>query len=151
VFRLQLCLYWMVLTEVFGKEYYVKGGSLSTSLKSLTLCCFVEKDPATKATDAPQPYGFLCNPMMKRKMIIFSVFPSNGAQVERNWQGKTAVLGGKSCLIATLSTTNPTQTDLGSNPDLCGGRPAAYRLYHGTALLTFIYGEYQKMRCIWLD
>jgi hypothetical protein len=30
--------------------------------------------------------------------------------------------------------TNPTQTDPGSNPGLRGGRPAANRLSHGTAL-----------------
>jgi hypothetical protein len=34
---------------------------------------FVVKGPAAEATDAPQPYGLLCNPMMKtkRKMISF--------------------------------------------------------------------------------
>jgi hypothetical protein len=40
---------------------------------------------------------------------------------------------GKTCPSATLSTTNPTWTDPGSNPDLRGGRPAANRLSHGTA------------------
>jgi hypothetical protein len=33
-----------------------------------------------------------------------------------------------------LSTANPTWTDLGSNPGLRGGRPAANRMSHGTAL-----------------
>jgi hypothetical protein len=44
----------------------------------------VEKGPAAEATDAPQPEGFLCNPVMKmkRKMIIFFIFPSNGTPVE---------------------------------------------------------------------
>jgi hypothetical protein len=51
------------------------------------------KDPAAEATDAPQPCGLLCNPVMK--MISFFVFPSNGAPVEWNWQGKTEVLGEK--------------------------------------------------------
>jgi hypothetical protein len=32
-----------------------------------------------------------------------------------------------------LYTTNPTWTDPGSNPGLCGGRPATNRLSHGTA------------------
>jgi hypothetical protein len=32
-----------------------------------------------------------------------------------------------------LSTTNPTWTDPGSNPGLCGERPATNRLSHGTA------------------
>jgi hypothetical protein len=34
---------------------------------------------------------------------------------------------------ATLSITNPTWTDTGSNPGLCGERPATNRLSHGTA------------------
>jgi hypothetical protein len=37
--------------------------------------------------------------------------------------------------VPILSTTNPTWTDPGSNPGLRrGGRPAANRLSHGTAL-----------------
>jgi hypothetical protein len=39
----------------------------------------------------------------------------------------------KTCPSATLSTTNPTWTDPGSNPGLRGGRLAANRLSHGTA------------------
>jgi hypothetical protein len=45
----------------------------------------VETGPAADATDAPQPYGFLCNPVMKMKMkmmIIFCPLQSNGALVE---------------------------------------------------------------------
>jgi hypothetical protein len=53
----------------------------------------VMKGPAADATDAPQPWRFLCNPVMK--IIIFYPFPSNGAPVEWNWQGKTEVLGEK--------------------------------------------------------
>jgi hypothetical protein len=40
---------------------------------------------------------------------------------------------GKTCPSATLSTTNPTWTDPGSNPGLRGERPATNRLSHGTA------------------
>jgi hypothetical protein len=40
----------------------------------------------------------------------------------------------KTCPSATLSTTNPTWTEPGSNPGLRGGRPAVNRLSHGTAL-----------------
>jgi hypothetical protein len=49
------------------------------------------KGPAADATDAPQPRGLLCNHIMKMKMIIifFCPFPSIGAPVEWNWQGKT--------------------------------------------------------------
>ena len=99
---------------------------------------FAVKGPAADATDAPQPQGLLCNPVMKikRKIISFFIFPSNGAPVEWNWQGKTEVLGEKICPSATLSTTNPTRTDPGSNLGLRGERPANNRLSHGTARLT---------------
>jgi hypothetical protein len=40
----------------------------------------------------------------------------------------------KTCPIATLSTTNPTWTDLGTNPGLRGMRPATDGLSHGTAI-----------------
>jgi hypothetical protein len=39
----------------------------------------------------------------------------------------------KTCPSATLSTTNPTWTDPGSNPGLHGGRLAANSLSHGMA------------------
>jgi hypothetical protein len=39
----------------------------------------------------------------------------------------------KTCSSATLSTTNPTWTDPGSNPILRSERPATNRLSHGTA------------------
>ena len=50
----------------------------------------MEKGPAADATDAPQAWGLLCNPVMK---ISFFIFPCNGAPVEWYWQGKTKVLG----------------------------------------------------------
>jgi hypothetical protein len=42
---------------------------------------FVEKDPAAEATDAPQPYGSLCNLCDEDNQFFFT-FPSNGAPVE---------------------------------------------------------------------
>jgi hypothetical protein len=42
----------------------------------------------------------------------------------------------KTCPSVTLSTTNPTWTDPGSNPGLRGERPATNRLSHGTADVT---------------
>ena len=42
-------------------------------------------------TDGPQPWGLLCNPVMK--MVIFFVFPCNRSPVEWHWQGKTKILG----------------------------------------------------------
>jgi hypothetical protein len=49
--------------------------------------------------------------------------------------GENRSTRGKPCPSATMSTTNPTWTDPGSNPDLRGGRPATNRLSHGTARL----------------
>jgi hypothetical protein len=48
--------------------------------------------------------------------------------------GKNRSTPGKTCPSATLSTTNPTWTDPGSNLGLRGGRPATDGLSHGTAL-----------------
>jgi hypothetical protein len=39
---------------------------------------------------------------------------------------------------ATLSTTNPTWTDPGSNPGLRNEKPATNRLSHGTALVNIL-------------
>jgi hypothetical protein len=48
-------------------------------------------------------------------------------------KGENRSTRGKTCPSASLSTTNPTWTDPGSNPALRDGRPAANRLSHGTA------------------
>jgi hypothetical protein len=47
--------------------------------------------------------------------------------------GENRSTPGKTCHSATLSTTNPTWTDQGSNPYPRGERPATSRLSHGTA------------------
>jgi hypothetical protein len=47
--------------------------------------------------------------------------------------GETEELG-ENLPSATLSTTNPTWIDPGTNPGLRGERPATNRLSHGTAL-----------------
>jgi hypothetical protein len=79
--------------------------------------------------------SLLCNPMRKvMKMTrFFMLFHFNGAPVEWNWQGKTEVLGEKTCPSTTLSTTNYTWNDPGSNPGLTSERPATNGLSHGTA------------------
>ena len=46
--------------------------------------------------------------------------------------GENRSTRGKTCPSATLSTTNPTWTDPGSNPGLRDGRPATNGLSHGT-------------------
>jgi hypothetical protein len=80
---------------------------------------------------------------MKRKMISFFLFLQI---MEHPWnkidRGKTEVLGGKTCPSATLSTTNPTWTNPGSNLGLPGGRAATNRLSHGTATTRdFLYNS----------
>jgi hypothetical protein len=47
--------------------------------------------------------------------------------------GENRSTRGKTCPSATLSTTNPTWIDPGSNPGLRGERPGTNRLSHGTA------------------
>jgi hypothetical protein len=84
-----------------GSNPGLRGGSdvflVWRPFEERTWCFFLGvKGPAADATDAPQPWGFLCNPVMKMMMIIICCpFPSNGAPVEWNWYGKTEVLGEK--------------------------------------------------------
>jgi hypothetical protein len=67
---------------------------------------------------------------------FFQVMEHRWNEIDR---GKPKYSGGQTCPNATLSTTNPTWTDPGSNPGLRGKRPATNRLSHGTALLlTFL-------------
>jgi hypothetical protein len=55
--------------------------------------------------------------------------------------GENQSIRGKTCPSATLSTTNPTWTDPGSNPGLRGGRPATNRLSQGTVMGLLPYRE----------
>jgi hypothetical protein len=50
-----------------------------------------------------------------------------------DWQGKPKY-SEKTCPIATLSTTNPTWPDPGSNPGNRGGKPATNRLSYGSTI-----------------
>jgi hypothetical protein len=52
---------------------------------------------------------------------------------ETRISGRGVVCGAETCPSATLSTTNLTRTDPGSNPALCVVKPATNRLIHGTA------------------
>jgi hypothetical protein len=93
----------------------------------------VVKGPAADATGAPQ-----CNPMIK--MIVFSFF----LVMEHRWNEiYMRSTRGKTCSSATLSTTKPTWTDPGSNPGLCGERPATNRLSHGTVLRAFSFPAFR--------
>jgi hypothetical protein len=55
-----------------------------------------------------------------------------GVWWNENWQGKPKYTE-KTCPSATLSTTNHTWPDLGSNPGRRGGNPASNRLSYGAA------------------
>jgi hypothetical protein len=68
--------------------------------------------------------------------VLFLVLEHRWNEIDR---GKNRRTRGKTCPSATLSTTNPTWNDLGSNPGLCGGRPAANRLSHGTPRYWLVY------------
>jgi hypothetical protein len=59
--------------------------------------------------------------------------------MEERWndidRGKQKNVGKKTCISATLSTTNPTWTEQGANSGLRGERPATKSLSRGTALI----------------
>jgi hypothetical protein len=129
-----------------------------------TECCLydtfflVVKGPAADATDAPQPWGLLCNPMMKMT-ITFCPFPSNGAPMEWNWQGKAEVLGEKPLPVPLCPPQIPHGLTPGPNPGLRGGRPAANSLSNGTAytipLIRFWWKNtgpdtYGHQKCYWI-
>jgi hypothetical protein len=61
-----------------------------------------------------------------------------------DWKGKPKYLE-KTCSSATLSTTNPTWPDLGSNLGHHGGKPATNHLSYGTAK-----GMVRPMSIVWL-
>jgi hypothetical protein len=77
---------------------------------------------------------------------LWSILPASddrwwlwSSQWNKNWQGKSKY-SEKTCPSATLSTTNPTWTELGSNPGRRNGNPVDNRLSYSTTLLSlFIY------------
>jgi hypothetical protein len=69
------------------RSFHFVPKSLKDSKAKYEIFGFMVKAPAADVTDAPQPWGFTRNPVMK---ISFS--PCNGAAAEGNWQGKTEVL-----------------------------------------------------------
>ena len=64
-------------------------------------------------------------------VLFFQVMEHRWNEIDRRIP---KYLGGKIRPSATLSTTNPTSTDPGSNTGLRGDRPATNRLSHGTAV-----------------
>jgi hypothetical protein len=91
---------------------------------------FVEKGPAADATDTPQPVRLIvqhCDEDEAKDDQFFTFFQV----MEHRWN---EICGGKTCPNSTLSITNPTWTDPGSNLGLRRERPATNRLSHGTAI-----------------
>jgi hypothetical protein len=92
------------------------------------------KGPAADGTDAlrlfVQPYD-----EDEYEQFFYQVLQVMEHQWNETDRGKPKTRR-KTCPSATLSTTNPTWTDPGSNPGLRSGRPATNRLSHGTALVS---------------
>jgi hypothetical protein len=65
--------------------------------EELQYTSLTEEGPAADATNATQPWGLLCNPVMKINWNMHSlfIFPSNGAPVEWNWQDRNRSVRGK--------------------------------------------------------
>ena len=60
--------------DIVGSGMYTRRQNVSTvrHLEWDSIVCFMVKGPAADATDAPQPSGLLCNPVMK--VIRFLTF-----------------------------------------------------------------------------
>jgi hypothetical protein len=102
------------------------------------IAIFFEKGPAARCYGRTAALRLIvrpCDEDEEKDQFFFSFF----RVTEQLWneidRGKPKYSGGKTCSSTILSTTNPTWTDLGSNPDLRGERPATNRLSHGKALL----------------
>jgi hypothetical protein len=93
---------------------------------------YMVKDHAADATDAPHSLNVQPYDENEDEQFTYQVLQV----MEHQWhvidRGKPTTLR-KTCPSATLSTINPTWTDLGSNPGLRSERPATNRLSHGTA------------------
>jgi hypothetical protein len=131
-------------TSVFPCQFHSTGAPLHgkklitfiTGLHNrLFSSFFVEKGPQQKLRThrSLEAYRATLVTKMNRKVISFFIFPSNGASLEWNWQGKTEVFGGNPVPVPLCPPQIPHGLTPGSNPGLCGGRPATNRLSHGTA------------------
>jgi hypothetical protein len=63
--------------------------------------------------------------------------------------GENRSTRGKTCTSATLSTTNLTWTDPGSNPDLRSDRPVTNRLSHGMTLFGLLLFNSYRFSLLW--
>jgi hypothetical protein len=137
-----LILYYYFVTRDDGRrpwsEWFQRLRGWSSFVYQAQLSSFfVVKGPAADATNAPQPYGFFATPVMKMSSFFYQVLQLMEHQWNKINRGKPTTRR-KTCPSATLSSTNLTWTDPGSNPGLRGERPVTNRLSHGTALAVFL-------------
>jgi hypothetical protein len=102
-------------------------GVVSRWMKFEYRAFFCEEGPRSKCYGRTAALRLFVQTLWWRERLsVYLIFPSNGEPVEWTWRGETEP-------SATLSVTNPTWTDLGSNAGLRGERPTTTRLSHGTA------------------
>jgi hypothetical protein len=89
----------------------------------------VMKGPAADATNAPQPKGLLCNPVMKMIsfFLFFQVMDHRWNEIDR---GKPKYWGTN---LSQCHFAHHKWTGSGSKPGHSDERPATKRLSHGTA------------------
>jgi hypothetical protein len=80
--------------------------------------------------------AYCATPVMKISSFFYQVLQLMEHQWNEIDRGKPTTWR-KTCHSATLSTTNPTWADPGSNPGLRAVRPVTSRLSHGTAHFLF--------------
>jgi hypothetical protein len=99
-----------------------------------SLCFFLlrREGPRSRRYGRTATLRLLVQPLWWRWAVFYQVLQLMEHQWNETDRGKP-ITRRKTCPSATLSTTNFTWTDPGSNPGLCGERPATNRLSHGTS------------------
>jgi hypothetical protein len=97
------------------------------------------KGTAADVSDSPQPWGLLCNHVMKMASFFFPFFPV----VEHWWNEidrEKPKYSGENLSQCHFAHHKSHRTELGSKPGLLGDRPATNRLSHGTVYF-WLYSE----------
>ena len=94
--------------------------------------CFFCKGPRSRCYGCTAALRLIVQPVMKMTSVFFR-FTEYWSTGRMKLTGKNRSTRVKTCPSATLSTTDPTWTDPGSNPGLRIEMPATNRLSHGTA------------------
>jgi hypothetical protein len=93
---------------------------------------FCGEGPRSRCYGRTPPLGLLLQPCDEDEDNTLS-FSKKCSTDGMKLRGENRSTRRKTCPSATLSTTNATWTDPGSNQGLCVGRPAINRLGHSTA------------------